>query len=107
MREIKFRIWNEINNEWLPEHIVDKWPAVALNSNHPYVQQFTGLKDKNGKEIYEGDILALASVANGIVASVKYREASFLFGDSPLYQDRASCLEIIGNIYENPDLIQN
>ena len=61
MREIKFRAWDKILNQFLPNvqnHINDKDWAFGNMLRNPerfVVEQFTGLKDKNGKEIYEGD----------------------------------------------------
>ena len=77
---------------------------------HPdYIMQFTGLKDKNGKEIYEGDILGQHSEPLGYVV---YTDGSFRVNTgseqqppSPLNKDRCNRLEIIGNIHENPELI--
>ncbi|XKK18098.1 YopX family protein [Bacillus sp. CB102A.1] len=76
------------------------------------VMQYTGLKDKNGKEIYEGDILEFSGnvVALGIV---KYNEnfatfqacngnSGWLFGN-----ESGTNIEILGNIYENPELVKN
>ncbi len=69
--------------------------------------QYTGLKDKNGQEIYDGDILSL----NELILPVTFYNGSFHIignpnqGASPLIQDRAKNFVIIGNIYENPNLL--
>lgn len=73
MRDIKFRIWDGVKNEWLASSSKDALPyygfalvgEVMTVQSPPYwsldegniVEQFTNLKDKNGTEIYEGDIL--------------------------------------------------
>lgn len=86
--------------------------------------QFTGLLDKNGKEIYEGDILRIANVKeewkhgeppfDWRVLEVVWNKCNFAFNNSVLYMpftdyDRQTLepyeLEVIGNIYENPDLL--
>lgn len=90
------------------------------------VMQFTGLKDKNGKEIYEGDILCVLEdvVADTIDGYNRYEQEgdfmevvfdeygrwsikgnSMVIGE--LLHDMLSDAEIIGNIYENPDFITN
>lgn len=77
------------------------------------VGQYTGLKDKNGREIYEGDIIS----ARGIILTVKYIEGVFFacnvdpnIDKYPLYilcewENESGC-EIIGNIHNNPELLK-
>lgn len=75
--------------------------------------QFTGLHDKNGKEIYEGDIVRVEKID---FAYIYYDEDRMAWGikpinefyfDSPLLSENADLeLEVIGNIYDNPELLK-
>jgi len=100
-REIKFRAWDEKYNCW------DKG-GFYFYANDPFqkqgfvIQQYTGLKDKNGKEIYEGDIL-LDDVK--IPLKCFYDNGKFMAGISYASQEWFSECEIIGNIFENKDLL--
>lgn len=69
------------------------------------VGQFTGHKDCNGKEVYEGDIL---ETNKGLVALVTFDKADvFMLGDEdPDFMFSFSKMEIIGNIYDNPELLK-
>ncbi len=110
MREIKFRAWDSETDSML----YDDPNGNCLNAkqcgmDHLKIMQFTGLKDKKGKEIYEGDILSKKGAY--VVWGSSLGCWCFTFkGDeikTPLfYEDDFKRLEIVGNIYENPELLE-
>ena len=125
MRTIKFRAWWKEGKRMLcpatPLHTGGiTWGDQGYDSNQKdyVVEQFTGLHDKNGKEIYEGDIIrtAFQSSAWGrkIAAFEKGGFQAVPFGDHetityPLYmmiQGHVFDVEVIGNQWENPELLE-
>jgi len=84
-----------------------------IKVDYKTVGQFTGLLDKNGKEIYEGDIVQTwySDKVKGGIAVIKYLGRSFCMSQNK-DDDEMDCpwffiFEVIGNIYENPDLIND
>ena len=122
MRTIKFRVKSILNDEWLYGdlvHLADKKRlAILVNDKDSYdecevapetVGQFTGLYDCDGKEIFEGDILDF----NGITVEVRFVRGVFALLangnlDDELCGDCRTDLfaKVIGNVYENPDILK-
>ena len=118
MRKIKFRAWCENDKEMLRWEDMQLWGINSLNDGglmKVMFIEYTGLKDKNGKEIYDGDIITAHSEYNTIESGiVKWdnKEASFRIeqgisvGTSFYGFQQIENIEVIGNIYENPELIK-
>jgi uncharacterized phage protein (TIGR01671 family) len=109
MGEIKFIAWDGIRIT--SSGIMFNSSTYTLEvpeGSRMKLMQYTGLKDKDGKEIYEGDILARTSIADAIVifedgAFCRKKISTSTTALLSLYIDEFTV--VIGNIYENPELI--
>lgn len=112
MREIKFRFWSKILDKFVIPH--DSIFVGALKDPDMNPMQFTGLHDKNGKEIYEGDTVKYIYPYrrnNGKVYDTNRKQVvkwvnSRQHTGFNLGNPNVGNLEVIGNIYENPELIK-
>lgn len=123
-RQLKFRIWDTNKNQWLKQNDwigINNYGIVYDDGNHDYpdlslrnsciIQQSTGLTDKNGKKIYEGDILKY-DISNYTTLIVWSEEDSAFItkskdGGGFINFTRMSVYEVIGNICETPELLKN
>ena len=128
MKEIKFRVWNTETNKMITNvkemgvfalksiYTIDEFLVIPTNEKYQ-LMQYTGLKDKNEVEIYEGDICRCwgGSEFNGYyeynkIYEVKWQGSGFEMmiddcGYGWNYSSGFEYIEIIGNIYENKELL--
>jgi uncharacterized phage protein (TIGR01671 family) len=131
-RELKFRLWRNnkkkmyfvTNLNFLMQGFEDSYEVEADyfdNDNEPYIidnennilEQYTGLNDKDGKEIYEGDIVQSTNhhpdkfeirfVEGGFCAW--WGNDEFPIDINHFYDSKGCCIKVIGNIHENPELL--
>lgn len=139
MRDIRFRLWckekeemMEIRKMAFEDNKVWCISCVDHDSDFEYfpedddhvLMQYTGLKDKNDREIYEGDIVSLRNEFSNWKGSVVFDEGAFklaikhswanslsYFSKTDVFEDMGArtvlnnVYEVIGNIYENPELL--
>lgn len=103
MRAIKFRAWDKEENAMLD---ISHWTVSMLSEDRLLIMQYTGLHDKNGKEIYEGDILQYTDNYNRpITGVVQYLGNGFWIEEKDETHYMPNDREVIGNAWENPELI--
>ncbi len=133
MREIKFRAWDKKGKKMIEiDNIEFTWKkgkfkggkvlyvcskeGYEFDCNNVILMQFTGLKDKNGKEIYEGDVLRYGNKEDDIIIQIVWIDLSDngfkiirqvnknIIHDIRIYRFDEQA-EVIGNIYKNPELL--
>lgn len=112
-RPIKFRAWDgQRFVYWSMGHDHSSFiEAIGIDQNRQPAQEYTGLKDKNGKEIYEGDIFEFTEAKKRRKGQVVFEDAMFKMKDASGWgattlQNQYD-MQVIGNIYENPELLRN
>jgi len=124
MREIKFRAWDERRNEMEYEGFSITAEGIAYYTGNyreemggfkesDILMQYTGLKDKNGREIYEGDIFRFEDGSG--LGVIFYSELLAAYMWHPTDHDEtmstllpeSEIMEVVGNIYENGDLLND
>ena len=131
MREIKFRAWSSgrkemtevenINFKGNAVYLISKYLRLVANLDETELMQYTGLQDENGVDIYEGDIINLSYEYfdghfrdNEIVGKVCFEGSSFRISykkydeirEWRIDEPEILSIEVIGNIYENPELLE-
>lgn len=119
MREIKFRAWSNDHNRYcdfvslVSPNEKSRWigwiksSGVYLTAVDIALEQYTGLKDKNGKEIYEGDIVKLYD--NNYITIWRETDFAYIFSSKRqhywLSKSKSEECTVVGNIHENPELL--
>ena len=127
-REILFRGKRIDNGEWVEGYFVNLWlihyqkhqPIITDNNAVSYdvdpstVGQYTGLTDKNGKKIFEGDIIKRFWLGAEIIYCVRYDgEGAHFIGKAmnksgfTTFDNDGEMFEVIGNIHDNPELLED
>lgn len=125
MREIKYRAWSKVLNDFLDitafeifkgeiNGIFNDGDFIGYDKEDIIMMEYTGLKDKNGKEIYEGDIVSLPNEKpfKDFICVVQFNDGCFdIYNKERNWRDYLKCWTcnyvpvVIGNIYKNPELL--
>ena len=123
MREVEFKAKRKDNGKWVYGSLLannDKYYICKSYEEESYgfyfieitletIGQYTGLKDKNGKKIYEGDIVKAFYFEKEVIGKIEFIYGTFALTNSDISDNQLFIfekLEVIGNIYDNPELLE-
>lgn len=124
--EIKIRVWDSFEERYedfsalrmqsrTVNGVIDRTGFKEKLGNRYQLERYTGLEDRDGNQIYEGDIVQLwhegigymgEEVTNVITSVVKFVNGAYWLDNEPLYAYPDEDYEVIGNIHENPELLE-
>lgn len=105
----KFRVWDKVFNKYWTDAAIKENAAWLLfpdndNIENIEIEQCTGLKDKNGNLIFEGDVVSLDKYNYSVLWNDCW--CAFRQRSGQITHANSSCYEIVGNIHENPELLK-
>ncbi|WP_214630007.1 YopX family protein [Paenibacillus agaridevorans] len=106
----KFRAYDTETKEMSHDYLSKNWLRVCIESPFIELMQWTGLQDKNGVDIYEGDIIRWHDIVTADYA-IAFEQGVFCLNGSPnenLYHHRDEITkkwEVVGNVHEHPELL--
>lgn len=122
MRELKFKVWDKASKTFLYSEIAGKHPFHFIGGGETYeivpscpdyvIVQYTGLKDKHGQKIYEGDIVRiLDNEEKALMLECDYDSdtGSYVFKTSTgsyYWEEVSGQATVVGNIFQNPKLLK-
>ena len=125
-REIKYRAWLKeeekmvnvslmsLTEKWIGYHIFyeeEKKKKFEFSDSENFeLMQYTGIKDKNDVEIYEGDLVKILDNVNETICEVRFEYGGHILKNRDLREEllylEERFMEVVGNIYENPELLE-